>query len=384
MITIPSTKYMGLADKHYVNIRQYIITATKFYLKCCYTVDGNLAKKGIDFSDVEKLNASLKRSLYVSVSVEKLKYNDINASHLFNMKYMKRDFIDNVKYFSKLLEQMLNNTSKISIKNIIKAIPMDFQEIQNHIYSIFKSSKLYSSKKKIRDNKLLKDILSSIFNYNKFSNNGINGWSAYEFCRDLGVNVCPYCNRIYTHTVTKKSKNIIRAYLDHFIPKARYPLFGLSFFNLIPSCSYCNSSIKGNDKDFTFEKMVFDNYIHPYFDIEHFKFRFKPFDISGFSGDEKGIEIEIIDLSSAKLDKTLKFFRTSEIYQVHKDMVAKLINKRIIYNDSNLEMISNITGIEKEILFNSLFDKINDDEIIDYSLGKLKNDVIEQLKKLTI
>lgn len=375
---------MGLADKHYVNIRQYIITATKFYLKCCYTVDGSLAKKGIDFSDVEMLNASIKRSLYVSVSVNKLKYNDINASHLFNIKYMKREFIVNVKYFCELLEQMLNNKSNISIKNIIMAIPMDFEEIQNDVYYIFKSSKLNSGKKKIKDNKLLKDILSSIFNYKKFSDNGINGWSAYKICRDLGVNVCPYCNRIYTHTVTNNSKNIIRAYLDHFIPKARYPLFGLSFFNLIPSCSYCNSSIKGNDEGFTFEKMVFDNYIHPYFEIGDFKFRFKPFDISGFSGDEKGIELELIDSTSIKLDKTLEFFRISEIYQVHKDIAAKLINKRIIYNDSNLEMISKITGIEKEILFNSLFDKINDDEIIDYSLGKLKNDLIEQLKKLTI
>ncbi|MGX5475379.1 HNH endonuclease [Bacillus toyonensis] len=384
MITIPSTKYTGLADKHYVNIRKYIITATKFYLKCCYTVNGHLAKKGIDFSDVQKLNASSKRSLHVSISIENLKYNDINASHLFNMQYMKKEFIENVKYFSRLFEQMLNNTSKISIKKIIKANPMGFEEMQNYVYSIFEFSNLHSGKKKIKENKLLKAILSSIFNYSKFSDNGINGWNAYEFCRNLGVNVCPYCNRIYTHTVTKKDENIIRAHLDHFIPKSRYPLFGLSFFNLIPSCSYCNSSIKGDDKGFTFEEMVFDNFIHPYFDIEHFKFRFKPFDISGFSGDEKGIEIEIIDLSSAKMEKTLKFFRACDIYQVHKDLVAKLINKRIIYNDSNLEMISNITGIEKEILFNSLFDKINDDEIIDYSLGKLKNDVIEQLKKLTI
>ena len=382
MIKIPPKKYKGLADKHYKNIRQYIISATKFYLKCCYTVDRSLIKKGIDLSEVDKLNASSKRSLFVSVS--NLKYNKINASYLFKQKYMKREFINNVKYFSELLEQMLDITSKISIKNIIMAVPMKFEEIQNDVYSIFKFSKLNSGKKKIEENKLLKEILSSIYNYNKFSANGINGWSAYEYCRNLGVNVCPYCNRIYTHTVTNNSENIIRAYLDHFVPKARYPLFGLTFFNLIPSCSYCNSSIKGNDEEFTFEKMVFNNFIHPYFDKDDFRFLFKPFDISGFSGDEKGLEIELKDSSSIKLDNTLNFFRVLEIYQVHKDIVAKLIRKRIIYNDSNLEMISKITGIEKDSLFNSLFDKINDDEIIDYSLGKLKNDIIEQLKKLTI
>ena len=72
------------------------------------------------------------------------------------------------------------------------------------------------------------------------------------------------------------------------------------------------------------------------------------------------------------LIKLWSFLKNSEIYQVHKDVVTKLINKRISYNDSNLEMISTITGIEKEVLFNSIFDKINDDEIIDFSLGKLK------------
>ena len=119
MIKIPPTKYIGLADKHYSNIRQYIITATKFYLKNCYTVDGSLNKSRFDFSEVDRLNASSKRSLCVPLLVSNLKYNDINSSHIFNINHMQKDFIDNVEYFAELFEKLLNNASNISIKKII-------------------------------------------------------------------------------------------------------------------------------------------------------------------------------------------------------------------------------------------------------------------------
>ncbi len=60
----------------------------------------------------------------------------------------------------------------------------------------------------------------------------------------LGVNVCPYCNRQYTFTVNRSTRSI-RPQLDHFYPKSIYPYFALSFYNLIPSCSECNR-IKNN------------------------------------------------------------------------------------------------------------------------------------------
>ena len=53
------------------------------------------------------------------------------------------------------------------------------------------------------------------------------------------VKVCPYCNREEIHNANYHKTSEF----DHFIPKGfkdKYPLFALSYYNLIPSCKNCN------------------------------------------------------------------------------------------------------------------------------------------------
>ena len=38
----------------------------------------------------------------------------------------------------------------------------------------------------------------------------------------------------------------MRPQFDHWFPKKKYPLLAISFYNLIPCCTYCNSSVKGD------------------------------------------------------------------------------------------------------------------------------------------
>lgn len=59
---------------------------------------------------------------------------------------------------------------------------------------------------------------------------------------NLGVVVCPYCNRDYINS----RGNSFGANFDHFFDKDDFPFFALSLYNLIPSCATCNR-IKGND-----------------------------------------------------------------------------------------------------------------------------------------
>ena len=58
----------------------------------------------------------------------------------------------------------------------------------------------------------------------------------------LNVRSCPFCNRQYVITSIEAR---IRPDFDHFLPKSRYPLLAVSFYNLIPICSTCNKK-KGN------------------------------------------------------------------------------------------------------------------------------------------
>lgn len=66
---------------------------------------------------------------------------------------------------------------------------------------------------------------------------------AYWLLEQLGINVCPYCNRAYTTTIYIKGKKVtkkVRPDFDHFLSEDKFPLFTLSFYNLIPSCHQCN------------------------------------------------------------------------------------------------------------------------------------------------
>lgn len=60
---------------------------------------------------------------------------------------------------------------------------------------------------------------------------------------------CPYCQQ-----------NIVK-HLDHFLPKSKYVTFTVTQYNLVPSCSDCNSE----KSDSTFTSYV-EQPFHPYYD----------------------------------------------------------------------------------------------------------------------
>ena len=65
-----------------------------------------------------------------------------------------------------------------------------------------------------------------------------------QFIRDSGIWVCPYCGAEKIKPTSKTKRQI-----DHFIPKRKYPMFALSYYNLIPSCDECNESPNKGQKD---------------------------------------------------------------------------------------------------------------------------------------
>ena len=90
--------------------------------------------------------------------------------------------------------------------------------------------KLYEEKFVSKDNKDNREI------YNKLMLSAPNG-------------KCPYCEQNIANT------------LDHFLPKAKYVTFSVTPYNLVPSCSHCNT-----DKwDVTFNTYL-NQPFHPYYD----------------------------------------------------------------------------------------------------------------------
>lgn len=74
-------------------------------------------------------------------------------------------------------------------------------------------------------------------------------WVIYK----LGITVCPYCNRDYIFTRNRNAQlnGFGRCHLDHHKPQSTNPWLALSFYNLVPSCSVCNT-LK-NDKEFAID-----------------------------------------------------------------------------------------------------------------------------------
>lgn len=150
-----------------------------------------------------------------------------------------------------------NNLDSILVKDsFLKSIRQEINS--NYIY-------IYISRKIIKNNYLKKDTLDlhSLVTYmnqfyteaqriNFYLNNKIKNIIGYSILesKDLrkklyklfNIRICPYCNQQYIFSV---NKNSYLGDFDHFIPKAIFPLFALSLWNLVPCCKTCNQVFKG-------------------------------------------------------------------------------------------------------------------------------------------
>lgn len=227
--------------------------------------------------------------------------------------------------------------------------------------------------------KTIKEKIIRIFDYKWFRDK-----YAYEFTKELNINICPYCNREYIFTIFSESingksiKKIARPELDHYFPQHIYPMFALSFYNLIPSGHICNSNIKG------MKFLDIERYLHPYVD-ENKDFRFC-LDIKGESGINPQIYIDTGE--NDKVKNTIDFFMLPEIYKFHNDLAEDAIELFRRYppkylvdylqrlKDLGIDYfgIRNIGDI-LEILYKSYIVKKVDNEM----LGKLRNDLYGEI-----
>lgn len=192
----------------------------------------------------------------------------------------------------------------------------------------------------------------------------------------LGIKTCPYCNRQYTFTV-KQSKTHpgIRPQFDHFLPKSKYPLLALSFYNLIPACPECNR-IKKDE--------VLDIYPHnDDFDSNGLKFRV------GMRDKSNKIVVKALNTSDFEItitngdkNKNVTRLGLTELYNEHKDYVAEIIRKCQAYSaDYYTTLIQTYRGMnlsESDIHRMIWSAYIDDGEQGRRPLSKLTKDIMEQ------
>ncbi len=215
-------------------------------------------------------------------------------------------------------------------------------------------------------------VIRKIFNYeNSFSkkHEDLKVYRAYKLAEYLKIDTCIYCNRLYTKTVSNPKK-ITRPEFDHWFPKSRYPLLALSFFNLIPSCHVCNSSVKGNT-DF-----AISDFVHPYLDKKigiKYSYENTKYNTYRFK----------INHSSLKEETTIKAFKLKEIYETHEDEIKELLKIRKVYSNDYLKKLATLfdgLAISEEEIYRLAFGTyLDEDNFEKRPLSRMKRDILREI-----
>lgn len=86
-------------------------------------------------------------------------------------------------------------------------------------------------------------LLQKVFMYDKMKEK-IAKFFIHK-AKQLNLYSCCYCDSAFEGDFVDKNGERRTFDVDHFIPKAKYPVFALSLYNFIPSCQVCNERIKG-------------------------------------------------------------------------------------------------------------------------------------------
>lgn len=201
-----------------------------------------------------------------------------------------------------------------------------------------------------------------------------------QFLQLLNYNTCVYCNRNYTKTIKDiKGNKILICEFDHWYVKTKFPLLAVSFYNLIPSCHPCNSSIKGEPK-IDWDRAL-RNYIHPYLveKNQHFNFSYVSKSLT-----ENNVKINVV--KNSKMDKTLKLFKTFEIYNSHSSMELQgLIDLRHKYPENYIKTLFKDAfkgGLSEKEIYNLIFGvEVEGKDYHQRPLSKFKHEIITELLK---
>lgn len=291
-----------------------------------------------------------------------------NLKHFWdnNISILNRELIPHLTSQS---TPIVNQTPSKRLENIKKSIVNGFGTgiIQNSIIE------------PVAFIPLVNIIIQTIFDYDRFSEKGlpltwskpINRWQAYNLSAMINMDTCPYCNINYTHTIIASDKNISRPDFDHFFIKSKYPLLAISFYNLIPSCKTCNSTLKG-DIDTTLEKNI-----HPY--IENFgndgKFDFKYAAINN-----PIIKIRVLGTKAQqkKINGNKKVFRLEDVYNTHKNVLSELLLRLAAYNEEYIKNIATQFKWNPEDLYQFVFGTyFSEDIFYKKPFSKMIKDIVE-------
>ena len=280
-------------------------------------------------------------------------------------------FFKKNKYTYKKISCLVKTSLGISYKDLLTAKPSELEKIAQSI-------------KKSPPINLASDRTIFISLYENFRSRVISK----KYLAKVNLKVCPYCNRNYIFNFGNK-KQEATAQLDHFYDKSSYPYFSLSLYNLVPSCSTCNLRKSKKDVLNTPIYNPFEDNLHNHVSfksnsiLSHKEIKKKSIDF--FSEERIELKLDITcDASENKTKEHIDTFNINPLYESHKDIIAELYQKRIIYSNEYLDDLFSQFGEDvfesrDELLRLITCGYIEDDELNQRPLSKLIKDISKEL-----
>lgn len=271
--------------------------------------------------------------------------------------------INTVKIEQSLKKLRPRTKYKNIIENLESIIKADLTDIENK-YKYFARHLSNKEKKKVEE----------VFNYSGYRQKS----NFMEHFKKLGIKSCPFCNNNYVYFYEQGAKKYnTLATLEHYYPKARYPHLSLSFYNLIPSCSTCNSKFKGKEEHV-------GKILHPYYEDFDDQAEFS-ISIDSF-GIEKGVELEVnLKTSNSRCETSIERFHLDKIYKQHNDIAKEIWNKAQVYTESQIDELYQSfykdLGYTREEVKNFIFCNYLDKKDINRrNHAKLTQDILKQFE----
>jgi len=286
--------------------------------------------------------------------MKKIDLSSLNIDEYFNS-------IDSNKIEQALKKLRPRTKYKNIIDNLEAIIKADLTEIETQ-FKNFSNRLSKKEKKKVEE----------IFNYSGYRKKP----NFMKHFKKLNIKSCPFCNNNYVYFYEQGAKEYnTLATLEHYYPKVKYPHLSLSFYNLIPSCSVCNSKFRGSGE-------LVGQIAHPYFDDFDTNVEFW---VSVDSMDiAKDIELDIkIKSYNKKCNASIERFKLDKIYKQHNDIAKEIWNKAQLYNESRIEELHKEfyakLDYTKEDVKNMIFcNYLNRDDINKRNHSKLTQDILKQ------
>lgn len=291
--------------------------------------------------------------------MKRMKYWDINAKDFATLKsdYLKifeKDIQNSVNTKGEQVDGLQTRWEWWRKKNACcSKLPKKIEDVFVASFDQLCDYYVEFLKLKIGESEMME--LEGIFKYSKGYDSAIA-----KFFMDnaelLGIKTCYYCETAYVNTYTTwdngKQETRRQFDVDHFLPKDKCPLLGLSLFNFVPSCQVCNSRLKltGVPGDSKAEYVKFSPSSEKANFDDNIKVRLR------FWTPDEGLQGRYIHFGTkCPYEKYVQFFRLEDRYEFHKEEAVRLNDLKRRYPDTNVRSIARILHYQQDAVKEDLF-----------------------------